>query len=166
MHNFEHTLELWSGTNKNRDISTGQLARSLAPLTHSLAPDRSLCSRPPLRSLVRSLAHFAHSLAHGTVNFWCLKMTWFCPIVGWWLRVSEIEPYFLLFRHISYYSGKGIPRRIGNFRYRHTNRSTFTLLRNAKKSKVWQTGGPTDKMTSRVAFAYKIKDQGDVLKVS
>ena len=24
--------------------------------------------RPPLRSLVRSLAHFAHSLARGTVN--------------------------------------------------------------------------------------------------
>ena len=50
---------LWSGTNKNRDVSTGPLARpfarSLAPLTHSLAPDYSLRSRPPLRSLIRSL---------------------------------------------------------------------------------------------------------------
>ena len=64
---------LWSGTNKNRDVSTGPLARpfarSPALLTRSLAPDCSLRSRPPLRSLVRSLAHFAHSLARGKVNF-------------------------------------------------------------------------------------------------
>ena len=32
-------------------------ARSLAPLTHLLAPHSSLRSRAPLRSLVRSLAH-------------------------------------------------------------------------------------------------------------
>ena len=64
----------WPGTAKNRDVSTGPLARpfarSLAPLTRSLAPDCSLCSHPPLRSLVRSLAHFAHSLTRGTVNDW------------------------------------------------------------------------------------------------
>ena len=64
---------LWSGTNKNREVSTGPLARpfarSLAPLTRSLAPDCSLRSRPPLCSLVRSLAHFAHSLARGKVIF-------------------------------------------------------------------------------------------------
>ena len=64
---------LRSGTNKNRDVSTGPLARPfaclLAPLTRSLAPDCSLCSRPSLRSLVRSLAHFSHSLAHGKVIF-------------------------------------------------------------------------------------------------
>ena len=51
-------ITLWSGTNKNRDLSTGPLARpfacSLAPLTRSLAPDCSLRSRPPLRSLPRS----------------------------------------------------------------------------------------------------------------
>ena len=58
---------LWSETNKNRDVSTGPLTRPLAPLTRSLAPDCSLRSRPPLRSLVRSLAHFAHSLARGEV---------------------------------------------------------------------------------------------------
>ena len=57
---------LWSGTNKNRDVSTGPLAR---PFTRSLAPDSSLRSRPPLRSLIRSLAHFAHSLARGKANF-------------------------------------------------------------------------------------------------
>ena len=53
------TGALWSGTNRNRDVSTGPLARpfarSLAPLTRSLAPNCSLRSRPPLRSLVRSL---------------------------------------------------------------------------------------------------------------
>ena len=45
------------------------------------------CPRVPwLRSLARSLAHFAHSLARGKVIFWCLKMTWFCPIVDWVTR--------------------------------------------------------------------------------
>ena len=44
-------------------------ARSLAPLTRSLALDCSLRSRPPLRSLVRLLAYFGHSLARGKVNF-------------------------------------------------------------------------------------------------
>ena len=77
----------WARSTKNTDWSTGPLARpfarSLAPLTRSLAPDYSLRSRPPLRSLVRSLAHFAHFLARGKVNFGCLKMTWFCPIVQW-----------------------------------------------------------------------------------
>ena len=75
-HTSENTREdnaLWSGTNKNRDVSAGALsrpfARPFAPLTHSLSPDCSLRSRPPLRSLVRSLAHFAHSLARGKVNF-------------------------------------------------------------------------------------------------
>ena len=64
---------LWSGTNKNRDASTGPLARpfarSLALLTRSLAPDCSLRSRLPLRSLICSLAHSAHSLARGRVNY-------------------------------------------------------------------------------------------------
>ena len=44
------TDALWSGTNKNRDVSTGPFARpfahSLAPLNRSLAPDCSLPSRP------------------------------------------------------------------------------------------------------------------------
>ena len=62
----------WFGKAKNQDVSTGPLAcsfaRSLAPLTHSLAPHYSLCSRAPLRSFVRLLTHFAHSRAHGIVN--------------------------------------------------------------------------------------------------
>ena len=49
---------LWSRILKNPEVSTGPLARpfarSLAPLTHLLAPDCSLRSRPPLRSLVLS----------------------------------------------------------------------------------------------------------------
>ena len=80
-----HAAALWSGTNKNRDVSTGPLARpfarSLAPLTHSLAPDCSLHSRPPLRSLVRSLAHFAHSLARGTVSDWMAILSVFFSII-------------------------------------------------------------------------------------
>ena len=40
-------------------------ARSLAPLTRWACP---ACSRPPLRLLVRFLAHFAHSLTRGIVN--------------------------------------------------------------------------------------------------
>jgi len=51
---------LWFRSAKNRDVSTGPLARPfarlLAPLTRSLAPDCSLRSHPPLRSLIRSLA--------------------------------------------------------------------------------------------------------------
>ena len=70
----------WARSTKNPDVSTGPLprpfARSLTRLTRSLSPDSSLCSRPPLRSLVCSLAHFAHSLARGKVNFSFLKMTW------------------------------------------------------------------------------------------
>ena len=74
----------WVRSAKNRDVSTGPLARpfarSLAPLTRSLAPDCSLRSRPPLRSLVRSLAHFAHSLARGTVNDWMAILSVFFSI--------------------------------------------------------------------------------------
>ena len=69
---------------KNTDVSTGPLARPfarlLAPLTRSLAPDCSLRSRPPLHSLVRSLAHFAHSLARGTVNDWMAILSVFFSI--------------------------------------------------------------------------------------
>ena len=65
---------LWSIIAKNTDCSTGPpacpFACSLAPLTRLLALDCSLCSRPPLRSLIRSLAYFAHSLLCGTVNDW------------------------------------------------------------------------------------------------
>ena len=55
--------------NEDDDVSTGPLARpfarSLAPLTHSLASPCLLRSRAPLRSFVRSLAH---SRARGKVN--------------------------------------------------------------------------------------------------
>ena len=61
---------LWSGTNKNRDVSTGPLARPLLVRSHrSLVRLLRTASRPPLRSPLRSLAHFAHSLAPGKVNF-------------------------------------------------------------------------------------------------
>ena len=63
---------LWSIIAKNTDCSTGPLAApfacSLAPLTRSLAPDCLLRSRPLLRSLIRSLAHFNHFKAPDKVN--------------------------------------------------------------------------------------------------
>ena len=75
------SVSLWARTTKN----TGPLARpfdgSLASFTRSLAPDCSLRSRTPLRSLVRSLArslaYFAHSLARGTVIGWLFIVYFF-----------------------------------------------------------------------------------------
>ena len=53
-------MPLWAKTTKITDWRTEPLAypfaRSLAPLTHSLAPHYSLCSRPLLCSLICSLA--------------------------------------------------------------------------------------------------------------
>ena len=66
-----NAVPLWARTTKNRDVSTGPLARpfdlSFAPLTHLLAPPCLLCLCAPLRSLVHSLAHFAYSFACGEV---------------------------------------------------------------------------------------------------
>ena len=74
---------LWSGSNKNQDVSTGPLARpfirSLALPTLSLAPHYSLRWRAPLRSLVRSLAHFTHSLARGIRWLFFCVFFYSCP---------------------------------------------------------------------------------------
>ena len=72
---------LWSKIEKNTDIYgplAHPFARSLAPLTRSLAPDCSLRSRAPLRSL----AHFAHSLARGTVIDWMAIYSVFSSILA------------------------------------------------------------------------------------
>ena len=78
------TTPRWARIIKNPDESTGPLARpfarSLLPLTRLLAPDCSLCSRPPLRSLVCLLAHFANSQARGTVNDWMTILSVFFSI--------------------------------------------------------------------------------------
>ena len=56
---FLFSLALWSRITRNTDWSTGPLAcpfaRSLAPLTHLLAPHCLLCSHAPLHSLICSL---------------------------------------------------------------------------------------------------------------
>ena len=74
---------LWSETNNNRNVSTGPLARpfarSLAPLTRSLAPHNSLRSRAVRRLFIRLLAHFAHSLARGKVNYKMAILSVFFP---------------------------------------------------------------------------------------
>ena len=58
-------------TSQEYRLKTGPLARPFArlltPLARLLALDCSLHSRPPLHSLVRSLAR---SLARGTMNDW------------------------------------------------------------------------------------------------
>ena len=75
---------LWAKSTKTPDFSTGPLARpfarSLAPLTRSLAPHNSLRSRAVRRLFIRSLAHFAHSLARGTVNDWMAILSVFFSI--------------------------------------------------------------------------------------
>ena len=96
---------LWARSTQNPDKSTGLLARlfacSLAPLTRSLAPDCSLCSRPPLRSLVRSLAHFAHSLVCGKVNYWMAIYSVFFSILAYSaLLVNLLLWCFLIFSHL------------------------------------------------------------------
>ena len=80
---------------KNADCSTGPLtrpfARSLAPLTRLLASHYSLRLRTPLRSLVCSLAHFAHFRACGTQMIrWLFILCFFqfWPTVPWWFGLS------------------------------------------------------------------------------
>ena len=89
---FHHPL--WSRKIKNLDMDNWPLAllfaRSLALPTHSLAPHCSLCSRPLLRLLVRLLAHFAHSLARGKVNY---QMA----ILSVFLSIPEYSAIFFLF---------------------------------------------------------------------
>ena len=80
-------VALWSRTNKNRDVSTGPLARpfarSLALLTPSLAPHYSLRSRAPLRStaitclLARSLRSLFYSRESGWLDGY-LFCVFFC----------------------------------------------------------------------------------------
>ena len=69
---FFETVAQWFNKAKNRDVSTGPLARPfarlLAPLTRSLAPPCLVCSRAPLHSFICLLAHFTHSQALGKVG--------------------------------------------------------------------------------------------------
>ena len=60
---------LWPRIIEKPDCSTCPFTSSVAPLTRSLAPHHLLRSCAPLRSLARSLAHFAHSLAVHSVFF-------------------------------------------------------------------------------------------------
>ena len=77
----------------NLEVSTGPLSRpfacSLAPLTHALALPCLLCSRALLRSLIRSLAHFAHSLARGTViDLFCVFLSILAHSAQWVFSVD------------------------------------------------------------------------------
>ena len=78
---------LWFRTAMTRDVRTGPLAhpfaRLLAPLTRLLERDCSLRSRPPLRSLVCSLTHFAHSLARGKGNYYMAILSVFLSIIDY-----------------------------------------------------------------------------------
>ena len=64
---------LWAKSTKTPDFSTGPLAR---PFARSLAPlTRTAHSH-------RSLAHFTHSLARGTVNEWMIIYSLFFSILA------------------------------------------------------------------------------------
>ena len=69
---------LWSRTAKNTDWSKEPLVCLLIcshrPRVCLLCPARFACA---LRSLVCLLAHFAHSLARGTVSDWMAFFSWF-----------------------------------------------------------------------------------------
>ena len=53
---------LWSGTNKNRDVSTGPLARPFARTAHSFACSGLLASLAPSATLTHLLARSLRSL--------------------------------------------------------------------------------------------------------
>ena len=85
-------------TARNRELSTGLLARPFAPLLtvlmNSLAPHcslRSLCcghSFAPLRSFVCLLAHSLSLELVGRCMIRCLETTWFCSTVRYRRRQS------------------------------------------------------------------------------
>ena len=72
---------LWARIIKNQDKSTGPLARpfarSLVPLTHSLAPSCLLCLSSPLHSLVRSPTSLTPSLVGQWMIGWLLILCFF-----------------------------------------------------------------------------------------
>ena len=121
----QQVVPLWARTTKNTDWSTGPLARpfapTLAPLTCSLALHYLLRSRAPLRSLVCSLAHFSHSLAHGKVNYqmailFCVFFPYFWTIVlckklqfsgRWMTKWTDIEIKDLFFSVCQLYYRSG-----------------------------------------------------------
>ena len=67
------------------------LVRSLVRSHHSLV--RLLQTACFARAL-RCAHSFAHSLARGKVNFWCLNMTWFCPIVRRFHETKRTHSFF------------------------------------------------------------------------
>ena len=62
--NGRRDAALWSGINKNRDVSTGPLARPFARTAHSLACSGLPALLAPSAALTRSLAHSIRSLPH------------------------------------------------------------------------------------------------------
>ena len=59
---LNHTDALWSETNKNRDVSTGPLARPFACTAHLFACSGLLASLAPSAALTHSLARSLRSL--------------------------------------------------------------------------------------------------------
>ena len=55
-------IALWSGTNKNRDVSTGPLARPFARTAHSITCSGLLVMLAPSAALTRSIARLLRSL--------------------------------------------------------------------------------------------------------
>ena len=69
----------------------------LAPFTRPPAPHHLLCSCIPLRSLVGSLAHFAHSLARGKwMAFFLFCFFYSGPQCGFEFIFLQMYPFFAL----------------------------------------------------------------------
>ena len=118
----------WVRKAKNWDVSTGPLtcpfALSLAPLTRLLAPHCLLCSRAPLRSLVRSLAH-------SQARFWGPTIRLFSPTVRWSIGGRK-----KLVRHISLFHKCTVPLETlqhCSIRYIQKQISTFNHVSSGQK---------------------------------
>ena len=94
-----HKLNKRMGEEFDFDLSLPHGVRMVChqlPLTRSIAPHYSPRLRASRRSFVRSLAHFAHSLARGTLNDWMAILSVF------FLFSTIVPPFSVSFTPLSF----------------------------------------------------------------